>query len=145
MTIRIRETDDVELVKALNQEIFKSAVPIDSDDLDDAVWWVAYHGTEPAAFAGIRPDGFMARAGVLPAYRGGGLQQRLIRKRVAWARAHGLVYAWTYVAAANVVSMRSLNKCGFLPYRWERVANTEGTLTTFVYLSKRLQKASEAA
>lgn len=91
-------------------------------------WWVALDGAVPAAFACLRPSrrwedtGYMAVAGVLPAWRGKGLQRKLIRKRVAYARALGWHTVITDTMHDNVASMRSLIACGFRPYaprvRW---------------------------
>lgn len=84
-------------------------------------WWVAFEGKTAAAFAGIQQAasdpaaGYLCRAGVLPEWRGAGLQKRLIQKRVAFARARG----WTEVITdtnLNPASANSLIACGFRMY-----------------------------
>ena len=85
-------------------------------------WWVVFDGKTPAAFAGIVPSlqwthtGYLCRAGVLPAYRGLGLQQKLIRKRVKHARSLGWVCVLTDTLSDNAPSMNNLIACGFRPY-----------------------------
>jgi ribosomal protein S18 acetylase RimI-like enzyme len=85
---------------------------------------VTWEGKEPVAFAGLRlcamPEnrglGFLCRAGVLPAYRGRGLQKKLIRVREAAARQLGLKELVTYCLCSNSPSINSLVGCGFRFY-----------------------------
>ena len=91
-------------------------------------WWVAFDGKTPAAFACLRPSirsehtGYLAMSGVLARWRGKGLQRKLIRKRVAYARQLGWHTVITDTMHGNAASMRSLIACGFRPYtpvvRW---------------------------
>jgi RimJ/RimL family protein N-acetyltransferase len=93
-----------------------------------AVWWlVKGPGGEPVAFGGIKywaPDqsGFLCRAGVVRGHRGQGLQCRLIRARVRYARDAGWRGVYTYTLPSNPASGNNLIKCGFrqfLPsYAW---------------------------
>lgn len=88
-------------------------------------WWVAYEGCEPVAFAGVVQSsqwidaGYLCRSGVLPAYRGKGLQKRLIRARERKAREMG----WNWLITDtrhNPASSNSLIACGyrlFIPSR----------------------------
>lgn len=94
------------------------------DDGDDIAWWLAWDGAAAVGFAGVRPsvhgDGngaFMISAGVTPSHRGKGIQKQLIRARVRWARKRGIGWIWTYTHSGNNASMRSLIRCGFLPWR----------------------------
>lgn len=90
----------------------------------DSVWWLAktVEGS-PVAYAGlylgIEGQAWLVRAGVLKAYRGGGLQRHLIRVRVKEARRRRLGRVLTYTSAENLPSQRNLIRCGFLPYRAE--------------------------
>ena len=85
-------------------------------------WWVAFDRRVPVAFTCLRPSvrweqtGYLAVAGVLPAWRGKGLQRRLILKRVAHAKALGWHTVLSDTLNDNAPSMRSLIACGFLPY-----------------------------
>jgi len=85
-------------------------------------WWIATVDGEPAGFAGLRPSvrwdstGYLCSAGVLPAYRGQGIQKLLVQKRVRAARELGWHTAITDTICDNVPSMRSLIACGFRPY-----------------------------
>lgn len=82
-------------------------------------WWVALAGGKEAAFAGMVPShqlkkaGYLCAAGVLPAYRGHGLQKRLIRVRIAQARKYGWTELRTETLNDNAASANSLIACGF--------------------------------
>ena len=82
-------------------------------------WWIAYDGALPVAFAGIVQSvqwcdtGYLCRAGVIPAYRGRGLQKRLIRVRERKARQIEWNYIVTDTSNDNVQSSNSLIACGF--------------------------------
>ena len=60
--------------------------------------------------------GYMCLAGVLPAYRGQGLQKRLIKARVKKARRLGWTYLLTETILDNSHSQANLIDCGFRPY-----------------------------
>lgn len=98
---------------------------------EEGVWWVALHRARPVAFACLSPsqqipDGiYLSRCGVLPAARGNGIQRRLIRARLAWAKRQG--YKWAVSDTTdNVPSANSLIACGFrlyepaVPYSYAR-------------------------
>jgi ribosomal protein S18 acetylase RimI-like enzyme len=81
-------------------------------------WWIAFCDKEEAGFAGISESyqvhgrGYLCRAGVLPKFRGMGLQVKLIRKRIDYAKKQD----WTSVVTdtyQNPASSNSLIKCGF--------------------------------
>ena len=93
----------------------------------DRVWWwaeredgchVAYAGVSPLRDQGLA---YFCRAGVVPQYRGHGLQRRLLRARIAWCRKNKLEPI-TDCTADNVASINNLVAVGFkayLPeYRW---------------------------
>lgn len=83
------------------------------------------HGWELAGYASYRrasPDPgdastvYLDRAAVLPAYRGRGLQRRLIRRRCVAAREEGATHAITYTMHGLAVSANNLIACGFRKY-----------------------------
>jgi GNAT superfamily N-acetyltransferase len=85
-------------------------------------WWVVYNDEgEPVAFAGARPVEvgskmiYLCRCGVVPEYRGRGLQKKLIRVRLRYARKAGFKTAVTDTAD-NVPSANNLIACGFTMY-----------------------------
>lgn len=86
------------------------------------MWWIAQCEGEPAGFALMTPSsqwdkvGYLALAGVSPAYRGHRLQRRLIRIRERAARRLGWRTLVTEVIDNNPHSMRNLFREGFLPY-----------------------------
>ena len=57
-------------------------------------------------------EGYLARAGVLPEFRGQGLQKRLIKVREEFAREHGMP-ALICDTCDNPASANSLIACGF--------------------------------
>jgi len=85
-------------------------------------WWIAFDDGVPCAFANMNPSvrweqtGHLSIAGVMPEWRGQGLQKRLIMKRVAYARKLGWHTVITDTINSNAPSMRSLIACGFRPY-----------------------------
>ncbi len=102
------------------------ALPHDTPrEIEGDHWWIAYADGNPVGFASLaiwpsddadpRPIVYLSRAGVLPHARGGGLQKRLIRARVNYAKklpARGVV---TYTRD-NPPSMNSLISEGFKTY-----------------------------
>lgn len=132
--VDIRDRLVSELIFALTGECFKpegwehNRIP----RWHDGQWFIVFALTRgkriEAAFGGIRPSvryagtGYMNAAGVLPAYRGRGLQRRLIRRRLEYARERGWKWVITDTLNDNAASMTSLIACGFRPYspavRW---------------------------
>lgn len=114
------------------EQLQRDALPADSLYFpEDATWWIAYHRHHPVAFACLcpsqqGPDGvYLGRCGVLPAFRGFGVQRRLIRLRLAWAKRQG--YKWAVSDTTdNVPSANNLIACGFrlytpaIPYSFAR-------------------------
>lgn len=92
-----------------------------ADGLDEGYWWIARRGDEPAAYAGMKPQGwgmvYLCRAGVMPAHRGHGLQSRLLRARCAYARSLGMTAAITDTTMTNRPSANNLIRAGFTLYR----------------------------
>ena len=86
------------------------------------VWWIGFDGKQAVAFAGMRPSvrwekvGYLCLAGVLPSHRGQGLQKRMIKARVAHARALKWQAVLTETIFDNPHSMTNLIDCGFRPY-----------------------------
>jgi GNAT superfamily N-acetyltransferase len=97
-------------------------------------WWVVYDGDKPVGFAGMYRSrrwgdaGYLCRSGILPAYRGRGLQKRLIRVRERKARKAGMTWliSDTY---ENPPSANSLISCGYKTY--QPVAPWAGDGTTY--------------
>jgi GNAT superfamily N-acetyltransferase len=88
-----------------------------------ANWFIGWDDTaascycawKTVAHAGM-PVGFHYRAGVLPGYRGHGLQRQMLHLREAAMRQEGLRKAVTYTDADAAASMRNLVAEGYLPY-----------------------------
>lgn len=76
-------------------------------------WYLIHIDGEPAAFCAgeITAEGyFLSRAGVLPGWRGQGLQRVMIDYRIKLAKGRPV---YTYTSADNVASMNNLIACGF--------------------------------
>lgn len=123
-------------ITAMDARCFTDGSPAIADN--NGAWWIAYAGTEAAGYCGIRQGtapgrGYLCRAGVLPKFRGQGLQKALIRVRVAYARKQG----WTCVVTDthdNPASANSLIACGFRLYRPE----VRWSFDSSLYLKKDL-------
>lgn len=91
--------------------------------IDGARWLIGWDDNKPAAYCAWKPVdhddvavGFHYRAGVLPEYRGHGVQREMIRLREAQMRSQGIRVAVTYTDADAAPSMRSLIAEGYRPY-----------------------------
>jgi GNAT superfamily N-acetyltransferase len=83
-----------------------------------AVWWVGFDGDTPVAFCVLSPSrkwadtAYLARSGVIPAYRGKGLQKRMITIREKYAKRKN--FTWVISdTTANPPSSNSLIKRGY--------------------------------
>lgn len=113
----LSEEEAQEIIPELNASCGLSPYPVDGVE-----WWVimikgraiAYVGLEISTHPGFIGLAWIPRTGVLPQYRGGGLQKRLTRAALRWARqkCHGVV---TYTVS-NPASANSLISCGFRSY-----------------------------
>jgi GNAT superfamily N-acetyltransferase len=102
--------------------------PDETTEVEGAEWWGAWDYTRLAAYAAAvrlpkEPDVvYLRRCGVLPDYRGRGLQRQLITARVRWARRVGAREVVTDTHPNNVPSAKTLVRAGFEPYepivRW---------------------------
>lgn len=121
---RILRSRDTFLLTTLQQTCLPSDHPLDPSQGD---WWVVWEGKEPVGFASLKPTaadptwGYLARAGVVPAARGNGLQKRLIVVRESRARKLGMTTMVTDTANFNVASSNSLISRGYRLYRPARV------------------------
>jgi len=118
-----------EHIRKLILQLDKRCFPSDTRcEASDSYWWFLYVGRRLAGYASLSTReeasgiGYLYRAGVLHAFRGRGLQRRLIQARVKHARRLGLKQLITYTSRSNLASANSLISCGFrlyMPaYRW---------------------------
>lgn len=124
MTYRVQRVDGIvehETISALA----KLCSPGDETFFPDTSrgdWWLAYATDVAIGFAGLRDStvdaeaAFLCLAGVHPAFRGHGLQRRLINVRVRRARALGKLRATSWTATWNVHSANNLLRAGFALY-----------------------------
>jgi GNAT superfamily N-acetyltransferase len=101
----------------------KKCLPWDTPyDTNYGYWWIVYDSSNnPCAFSGLVRSsrwtnvGYLCRAGVLPSYRGKGVQKRLIRARIRQAKALG--WEWLITDTYhNPASANSLIATGFKMY-----------------------------
>jgi ribosomal protein S18 acetylase RimI-like enzyme len=107
------------MIKDLNRRIFTDEL-IDTSKDAQAVWWIARAGDQVVGYCAILPrgkGGYLSRAGVLPDFRGQGLQKQMITLRLRYAQSQGWPWVVTDTHRENVASIRSLEKIGFRPYR----------------------------
>ena len=98
--------------------------PVDTPTaIAGAEWTIAWDGETPAAYCAwkiVEHDGvsvgFLYRGGVLPGWRGRGLQREMVRLREAEMRRQGLRKSVTYTDADGAASMRNLIAEGYRPY-----------------------------
>jgi len=119
-SVRMADPDDVD---DLLVEMQRIALPNDEPlDPEGCEWWIAHDDLkQPVAFAAMRRSvqysdcGYIARAGVLPPWRGYGLQKRLIKARIRRAKQIGWYYLFSDTFE-NPASSNSLISCGFRLY-----------------------------
>lgn len=147
--IRIRQVDIAdkhiqELIYALHHDVFAAEEWVGNTipRFNRGWWWIAYHGSEGVGFGGMvdTPPGtwhaewvgscYLCSAGVVPSFRGYGLQRRLIAKRLEHARRLGKHTAYTDTLFENHRSMNNLIECGFRPFM---PMNKWGTVGEAVY------------
>jgi GNAT superfamily N-acetyltransferase len=88
---------------------------------EGSYWWLAYCGKEVVGFAGLTyypqlSSAFLSRVGVLPEYRGLGLQRRFIKARERQSVKDGYFRIVSYTSYDNVASANNLIKCGYRLY-----------------------------
>jgi len=84
----------------------------------DSTWWVGLDGDKPVAFCVVSPSTrwkdtvYLSRSGVIPEYRGKGLQKRMITIREMYAKRKN--YTWIITdTTANPQSSNSLIRRGY--------------------------------
>ena len=93
-------------------------------DWDDDYWWYVTENDLPVAFGGMGimdgeggdKIGIFTRVGVLPHWRGEGLQVKLIHARLNYAKRQNCIRCVTYTVD-NPASENSLINCGFKRYQ----------------------------
>lgn len=118
--IRIRRTEDLQAIHELDRQTFQVDKPTLDDNQTAHEWWVAEDDGFPVGFIGLHvgPRGAsIVRVGVSAAARGAGLQKRLCRVAMRWAKSQGIRRVYTYVLTTNIASLRSLLAVGLKPYR----------------------------
>ena len=106
-------------VKTRLSVLQKKCLPYDKTyDTNHGYWWIATKDGVDCGFAGLvyssrwADCGYLVRCGVLPNYRGQGLQKKFIRLRIRQAKA--LKMNWVITSTYdNPASANSLIACGF--------------------------------
>ncbi len=114
------------VLKATNQDMMLIR-ELDKICLPGCSWyppdfsWCLWHGDELVGYGCLAASrqwndcGYLCRSGILPEFRGMGLQKRLIRARIRKARELGW-YALFTDTRRNPASANSLISCGFKMY-----------------------------
>lgn len=105
-------------------------------NVTEGLWWIARGPTgEPAGFAGMALwaggdplTAYLSLAGVVPEFRGQGLQKRLIRARLTKAKQLSLRRVVTDTTTSNPASVNSLIACGFRQFLPEHPWKVPGAL-----------------
>ena len=111
-----------EAIRLMHIECFGYGWGDVSENASGSIYWVAYCGREAAGFAVLSPSarwdktGYLSRAGVLPKFRGRGLQKKLVRVRLRATKWLGWGWVVTDTLSDNPHSMKNLIDCGFRPY-----------------------------
>jgi GNAT superfamily N-acetyltransferase len=123
--------------------------PIDKPaEFAGANWFIGFAGDRPASYCAWKivehdaPVGFHYRGGVMPDWRGHGLQREMFRLREAEMREQGIARAVTYTDADGAASMRNLIAEGYRPYAPTPVTTLSGLgrlgRVGFVHWEKKL-------
>ena len=133
---RIRAVDGgddevAEALRELHQRTFLDSAAMPR--FERGTWWLAHHGAEAVAFAGVVPSthvrnsGYFCRVGVVQEHQGHALQRRLMRAIEADARRSG----WHSVVSDttdNPVSANNFIATGYRLFDPERPWGWSNTL-----------------
>ena len=112
--VRIRDTD-LTLLRVLDAAAFADDEPY--EDIESDICWIAKVDGIPAGFACLNimddKEGFLSRCGVMPKFRGLGIQKKLIETRIKYASLIELQSLVTYTSEDNTYSQNNLKVCGF--------------------------------
>ena len=117
------------------------------DKMKDDYWWMAYDGKKPIGFCSLglyldRGAAFLSLSGVIPGYRGKGLQRRMIRAREKVAKTlEGIERIVSYASYDNIHSANNLIRCGYLLYTPEY----EWGVKNAYYFQKWIKKGTPAS
>jgi GNAT superfamily N-acetyltransferase len=114
----LRRTDDSRKVRAL----YNLQFPAGTWRGKKQVHWLLSSQLDPAlgfcsaVYSEELKCAYFTAAWVKGAVRGGGIQRKMIRTRIRWARRVGAQFCITYCAVDNYASLYSLLRCGFKAY-----------------------------
>ncbi len=116
--MRIKLLEDHEEAKELWQEFQTLHETCDKWPGDDHTYWAltdgeTNYGLTSAVYRPEKGYVYLSYAIIMPSCREKGLQRRLIRHRLRWAKRQGAFYAVTYTLLHNYPSVMNLLKCGF--------------------------------
>jgi len=104
------------------KKLQKSCLPCDTVyDVAEGWWWIGYYNDMPVAFAGLvkssqwHGTGYLCRAGVLRVCQGHGVQKKLIKARMQYAKKLDFTHVVTDTRD-NPASANSLISCGMKMY-----------------------------
>lgn len=113
--VRVRKTrKNRQALRAIHVECFRDFALLPTRN---EYWWIAYVDDCPVAFASVRICGRKARfhaCGVMPEFRGRGLQTQFLKERLAFVQERGCQEALAVTEQDNEHSMRNLESFGFV-------------------------------
>ena len=111
-------------------------------EFDHTNWYVAMYKDTVIGYCGWRyvnnSVGELCRSGVLPDWRGDGLQSKMISYRENVMKSKGIIISVTTTYQNNFVSMNNLIKAGYLTCASEDWPNVDGLKNGSVYWKKKL-------
>lgn len=117
--MRIQQLEDLEDARELWNELQHLHNIKDHWPGDDHTYWQLVddegkpQGMTSAVFRPEKGYVYLSYSMISPFCREKGLQRRLIRHRLRWAKRQGAVYAITYTILHNYPSIMNLLRCGF--------------------------------
>lgn len=108
-------------LRCLHDATFGDDAPM--ADFSKGHWWIVLGPFgERVGFAGMvasrrwKVTGYLERVGILPIYRGNGMQRRLIKARERYARKLGWLHMLTDTSGGNTPSSNNLIAAGYSLY-----------------------------
>ena len=110
-------------IKSIDLKCFPNDHKITDSWIKDCYWWFMFIDSRVVGYCAMRfiyrsgrKVAYFTRVGILKSHRGRGLQKRLIRARLNYAKRNNAARVVTYTLCDNCASSNNLIKCGFKTY-----------------------------
>lgn len=137
-----KPSDNKEDIRKMVMSLDHRCFPQDKRcEFENNYWWFLYNRKKVIAYCSMMfidrggLVGYFTRVGVLKNYRGRGLQRKLIKARINYAKRKGADRVVTYTLCSNTSSSNNLIACKFKTYKptimwagedciyWQRMLN----------------------